>query len=56
MGWGRPECRYQLGSAGLQGYIERFQVEGLTWVAKDSTGIEEWMIGCIGRLRDIWKV
>lgn len=28
-------------------------VEGLTWVAKDSTGIEEW-IGCIGRLRDIW--
>ena len=30
-------------------------VEGLTWVAKDSTGIEE-SIGCIGRLRDIWKV
>ena len=30
VGWGRPECRYKLGSAGLQGFIERFQryVEG----------------------------
>ena len=47
MGWGRPECRDELGSGGFQSYIERFQrgmwkdVEGLSWVAKDSTGIEE---------------